>query len=169
MAGEMAFLYGTPTGVQGAVSRPLDSEVESIYLGATPPLAYGMVLVPEAGTGKYNTIAGTNVAGDIKGFLTRSVPNISSGLDNTFSANTPNASEVNGRLTRGYIHAKCTVGTPVKGGIVYVRIVATTGTAVGDIEATADATAANQLVIPSCEWAANGKDANNIAEIRYTI
>lgn len=163
----MAFTYGVPAGVAGSVSRPLDSEIESVYLGATPPTAYGTVLVPESGTGKYIAIAGSNVAGDIKGFLARSVPNISGGIDNTFTANTPNVTALQGRLTRGYMRVACTVGTPVKGGIVYVRIVAATGKVIGDLEATSDTI--NSLAITGAEWALNGKDANNIAEIRYTI
>ena len=137
MAGEMAFTYGVPAGVAGSVSRPLDSEVETIYLGSTPPTAYGAVLV-EDGAGKYIAISGSNVAADIQGFLARSVPNISGGIDNTFSANTPNATYLQGRLTRGYMRVTCTQGTPVKGGIVYVRAVADTGKLVGDIEASSD-------------------------------
>lgn len=146
MAGEMAFLYGTPAGVAGSVSRPLDSEVESIELGATPPTAYGVVLVAESGTGKFNAVANTNVQSDFKGFLVRSVPNISGGIDNTFSSGTPNASYFQGRLTRGYLKAVCTQGTPVKSGAVYVRLVAATGKLVGDLEATADVTVAGGVI-----------------------
>ena len=165
---EMAFLYGTPAGVAGSVSRPLDSEVESIELGATPPTQYGSVLIMESGsTGKYVTVTGATVAADIKGFLVRSVPNISGGIDNTFSSGTPNASYFQGRLTRGYVKVACTVGTPVKGGIVYVRVVATTGKLVGDLEASSDTT--NSVIVTGAEWAINGKDGNNVTEIRYTI
>jgi hypothetical protein len=168
MAGEMAFLYGMPAGVAGSVSRPLDSQTESILLGATPPTAYGSVLVMESGsTGKYVAIVGTNVAADIKGFLVRSVPSISGGIDNTFAANTINTTYLQSRLTRGYLKVACTQGTPVKGGLAYVRIVVGSGKAIGDIEAVADG--ANSLVIPGAEWALNGKDGNNIAELRYTI
>jgi hypothetical protein len=65
------------------------------------------------------------------------------------------------------VKVACTQGTPVKGGLAYVRIVVGSGKAIGDIEATADG--ANSLVIPGAEWALNGKDGNNIAELRYTI
>ena len=166
MAGEMAFTYGVPAGIAGSVSRPLDSEVETIYLGETPPTAYGSALV-EDGAGKYIAIAGSNVGADIQGILTRSVPNISGGIDNTFTANTPNATYLNGRLTRGYIRVVCTQGSPVKGGVVYCRIVAATGKAIGDFEATSDST--NSVVVPNAEWALNGKDANNVTELRYSI
>lgn len=167
MAGEMAFLYGTPAGVAGSVSRPLDSQVESIELGATPPTAYGTCLIAESGTGKFNKVTGSTVAADIKGFLVRSVPNISGGIDNTFASGTPNASYFQGRLIRGYVKVTCTVGTPVKSGTVYVRVVAATGKAIGDIEATADGS--NNIAITGAEWALNGKDGNNVAEIRYSI
>jgi hypothetical protein len=168
MAGEMAFLYGMPAGVAGSISRPLDSETESILLGATPPSAYGTVLVMESGnTGKYVAITGSNTAADIKGFLVRSVPSISGAINNTFNSNTPNPTYAQSRLTRGYIKVACTQGTPVNGGVVYVRIVAAAGKNIGDIEATADDT--NNIAIPGAEWAANGKDANNVAEVRYTI
>lgn len=145
MAGEMAFLYGTPAGVAGSISRPLDSEVESVYLGATPPTAYGTVLVGD-GAGKYIAIAGSNVQSDIKGFLARSVPNISGGIDNTFTANTPNATYIQGRMYRGYMRVTCTQGTPVKGGAVYVRTVADTGKLVGDLESVSDVSVAGGVI-----------------------
>jgi hypothetical protein len=166
MAGEMAFLYNTPAGVAGSVSRPLDSRTDPIELGATPPTAYGTVLVAESGTGKFIAITGTNVATDIHGILVRSVPNISGAIDNSFASDTPNAAYLQNRLIDGYTRVVCTQGTPVKSGTVYVRIVATTGKNVGDIEAVSDST--NSVVIPNCEFAVNGKDGNNITEIYYS-
>jgi hypothetical protein len=168
MANEMAFLYGTPAGVAGSISRPLDSFVEPIQLGATPPTAFGSVLVMEGGnTGKFVAITGSNTATDIKGFLVRTAPRVAPTVDGSFAENAPNPAYFQGRLIRGYIKVACTQGTPVKGAPVYVRIVAATGKNIGDIEAVADGS--NNLAILWAEWATNGKDGNNIAEINYSI
>ena len=244
----MAFQYATPAGVTGSVSRPLESFVDTVEMNSsTPFLAYGQFGTFD-NTGKFIPVTGSTVATQLDGLLVRSVPSIAGNLTATFNQFTPSTDYVQGRMTRGYANVACTVGTPVKGGSVYVRIVANGAKAVGDIEATADVgavgaagtntgdgtigtvsatSAANagvykitmltattfevvnplndrlgegatgtayssdgvtftitvggtpmvagdsftvtvtdgNILVPKCEWASNGKDANNVAEI----
>jgi len=63
---------------------------------------------------------------------------------------------------RGSISVICSAGTPVLGGPVYVRVVAGTGTNIGDIEATADGT--NNVQLTNAQWG-GAADANGVAEL----
>lgn len=63
---------------------------------------------------------------------------------------------------RGSINVICKVGTPVLGGKVYVRIVAATGKAIGDFEASADST--NSIELTNAQWGGS-PDANGVAEL----
>lgn len=166
MASVMAFPYGVPGGVVGSVSRQLESNVDTVLLGEAFT-NYGKICVYNGTDGKVYNVSGTTTAADCKGLLVRSVPMQSGSLTSTFNQATPNTDYPQGRLTRGYANVICTVGTPVKGGAVYVRTVAATGKAIGDIEATNDT--GKNIVIPNAEWAANGKDANSIGEIFVKI
>ena len=158
----MAFTFNTPAGIAGSVTRPLDSSVESVQLNsATSFGAFGMFGIFVDGL--FVPVVTSSVGTDVKGLLVRSVPSIAGNLTATFNQAVPNADYVQGRLTRGYANVICTIGTPVKGGAVYVRTVAATGKAIGDIEATSDTN--KNVIVPNCEFATSGKDANNIAEI----
>jgi len=158
----MAFVYGTPAGVVGSVSRPLETFVDTVTIDSSFT-NYGEFGSFDATTGVFKNVSGSTTAVD--GLLVRSVPNITGTLAAQFNQTVPNAVYVQGRMTRGYAKVLCTVGTPVRGGVVYVRVVADTGKAIGDIEATVDATPAHQIVVANAEWAVNGKDASNIAEL----
>ncbi len=157
----MAFTYGTPAGITGSVSRPLESFVDTVEMNSsTPFLVYGAFGSFDA-SGYFVPVTGSTTAVD--GLLVRSAPSITGSLNAGFNATVPNADYVQGRMVRGYAKVACTVGTPVKGGAVYVRTVAATGKAIGDIEATADS--GKQITVTNAEWAVNGKDGNNVAEI----
>lgn len=158
----MAFTYGTPAGVVGSVSRPLETFVDTVEIDSSFT-NYGQFGSFNTSTGIFTFVTGSTTAVD--GLLVRSVPNITGSLAAQFNQTVPNSAYVQGRMTRGYAKVTCTVGTPVKGGVVYVRVVADTGKNIGDIEATQDATPAHQIVVANAEWATNGKDASNIAEL----
>jgi hypothetical protein len=156
-----AYLYNAPAGVPGTVTRLQDSVVEPVLLGA----AFSAFGVPFKfnGSGKAIPIAASDAATVFKGILTRSVPSISGNTTETFAGGIPNQEASQGGLRRGFVNVLCTIGTPVKGGIVYMRVVADTGKAVGDLEATADGS--NNVALTGVEWAVNGKDADNITEL----
>jgi len=158
-----AYLYNAPSGVPGDVTRKQESNVEPIILGEAFD-HFGRPYKLDATTGKAMMIDAGDAATVFDGILSRSVPQISGNDSQGLNDAIPNADSVNGGLVRGYINVICTVGTPVRGGIVYMRVQTDTGKEIGDFEATSDTT--NSVALVGVEWASNGKDASGIAEIR---
>lgn len=141
----VAYILNAPGGVAGDITRPDNTVVEPIMLaGSGAPTVFGCPI--KLSTGKAAAFAGNETAADFAGFLARSVPAISGSVNSGFADGTPNASFPQNLVTRGYLNVLCTVGTPVRGGKVYARVVADTGKAVGDIEATADVTVAGGTI-----------------------
>lgn len=158
-----AFLYRAPSGVAGDITRQLDTVVESGLLNAAKaPAAFGAPV--KITNGKFEKIESGDDAADFFGILSRIAPSIAGDTAQTFASGTPNAESVQGIVRAGYVNVVCTVGTPVRGGAVYMRVVAATGKAIGDLEATADST--NSVALTGVTWAVDGKDASNVAEIR---
>ncbi len=158
-----SILKYAPVGVPGDVTRLQESNVEAVMQGSQfsgfgAPCKYD-------GAGKVIPFVGGEVGADFVGFLTRMVPSISGNMNQGFSDTTPWLLAVQGLLVRGYCVVECKIGTPVRGGIVYARIVAAGGKLIGDIEATADGV--NSIALPNVEFSVNGKDASGFAEIRY--
>lgn len=156
-----SYLFNAPAGVPGDVTRYGVSLVDSVVLGAAFS-AFGLPFKYN-GSGQAIPIAASDTAAVFKGIITRSVPSISGNMNQGLNDAIPNQESVQGALLKGYCNVLCKVGTPVKGGIVYMRVVADTGKLVGDFEATSDGT--NSVALPGVEWAVGGKDATNIAEI----
>lgn len=157
-----SYLYNAPSGVPGDVTRLQESVVEPIILGEAFT-AFGKPFKFSASTGKAMNIASGDAATVIAGIVTRSVPSISGNNTQGFNDAIPNIESPNGGLRKGFCNVICTVGTPVKGQPVYVRITADTGKLVGDIETAADS--AKCVAIPGAEFASNGKDADSVCEI----
>lgn len=158
-----AFLYRAPSGVAGDVTRQQDTVVESGLLNASAaPTAFGAPL--KIVSGKFEKIASGDDAADFAGILSRVAPSIAGDTAETFASGTPNVESVQGIVVAGYVNVKCTVGTPVRGGAVYMRVVAASGKAIGDLEASSDST--NSVALTGVTWAVDGKDASNVAEIR---
>lgn len=157
-----AYLYNAPAGVPGTVTRVLDSQVEPVLLGEAFT-AFGKPFKFDASTGKAINIDASDAASVFKGIIVRSVPSMSSASGQSFADGAPTEDAPQGGLREGYVNVLCTVGTPVKGGIVYMRVVADTGKAVGDLEASSDSS--NSVVLVGVEWAVNGKDADSITEL----
>ena len=150
-------LFTAPAGVPGDITRQQASQIESgLFNVANAPSAYGAPV--KLVSGKFEKIASGDAAAVFVGVLTRVAPSLSN------ADGTPKAGDVHGIMRRGYVNVLCTIGTPVKGGIVYMRVTAATGKLVGDFEATADSTL--NVVLPRVTWAVDGKDASNVAEIR---
>ena len=153
----VALLFTAPAGVPGDITRQQASQIESgLFNVANAPTAFGAPV--KLVSGKFEKIAASDAATVFVGVLTRVAPSMSN------QDGSPVASAVHGIMRKGYINVLCTIGTPVKGGIVYMRVTAATGKAVGDFEATADG--ANNVALTRATWAVDGKDANNVAEIR---
>lgn len=162
-----SYLFQAPNGVAGDLSRTDESNVEPAMLKAVSAVfaqAFGIPMAYVAGG--ISQWGGSNVAADFAGILVRAVPAISGGLVETFAGGIPNPLVPNSLCVRGYVNVLCPTGTPARGGIVYIRVIAAGGKNVGDLEATADGSNNVALSLTQASWATDGKDANNNAEIR---
>lgn len=158
-----SYTYRMPSGVAGSVTRPLDTSVESVFLNPSKPvLAFGAPV--KLVSGKAEPFAVGDDAADFYGILSRVAPSASGSTAQLFTSGVPNTDSVQGLVTRGYVNVTCTVGTPVRGGVVYVRVVAATDKAIGDFEATSDTI--NSVALTNAVWAVDGKDGANNTEIR---
>lgn len=164
-----SFLYAYPGAVAGSVTRPDETNVEPAMLIAASTVfaqAFGIPMKFVAG-GIQQFNGGAEAAADFAGVLVREVPSISGSTAQGFDDNIPNPDQVQGLAVRGYIAVKAVVGTPARGGAVYVQIIANGGVAVGAFRATADG--GNTILLTNAQWAADGKDADNNAEIRIAL
>lgn len=168
-----AYTFSAPTGIAGAITRPDESVVEPAQLfpvSTTYPSSYGIGMkYTTGGIQAFNT--GSEAATAFAGVLVREVPSISGLVADDTTANgtgSPWANNVPaGLCTRGYINVLCVYGTPTRGGTVYLRIVATSNNeTVGTFDATSDSSNNVALTATQAEWASDGKDANNNAELR---
>lgn len=165
-----AYLKQAPTGVPGDITRPDETTVEPAMLIAVSGVyaqAFGIPMkYVTGGIQQFN--GGAEAAAAFAGVLVREVPAMSGSFasDATLDGTVPNPEQVHGLAVRGYINVKCSVGTPVRGGTVYVRIVAATGKLVGDFEASSDGGNSVALTATQATWASDGKDADNNAELR---
>jgi hypothetical protein len=158
-----SFLYRAPSGVAGDVTRPDNTIVEPGLLNAAQaPTAFGAPV--KVVNGKFEKIAASDTAAVFYGILSRIAPSIAGDTAQTFADGTPNVESVQGIVRKGYVNVLCKQGTPARGGQVFMRVVAATGKAVGDLEATADG--ANSVALSGVTWAVDGKDASNVTEIR---
>lgn len=161
-----SYLYSSPAGIPGAITRRLETTVEPGFLAAPLPLAFGVPLKVIAG-GKFAAFEAADTAADFYGVLVRSAPSISGSTAEGFEDSVPNADYAQGIATRGYVNVACVTGTPTRGGAVYVRVANPgVGQAIGDWEADADG--ADNVLLPDVIWAVEGKDADNNAEIRVS-
>ena len=70
-------------------------------------------------------------------------------------------------ISQGAVSVVCNVGTPTVNGSVYLRVKANEAIedgVVGGLEAAADST--NTVELTNVRWTSDGKDENNVAEIR---
>ena len=149
----------TSAGRAGALSRVQDqpSAIEPARLSPTKaPSFFGQAL-------KYNGVSKVFEkfeAGDtVEKFQGILIEKVSQEPVTANDYTTPNPSTTHSIVIgTAYLFVKCNVGTPVRGGLVYLR------PATNVFEATADGV--NNFVVPNLRWAVDGKDSNSIAEIR---
>ncbi len=162
-----AYLYSAPAGVPGDITRVDETNVEPARLIAssgTYAQAFGIPV--KYATGGIQQFTGGEAATAFAGVLIREVPSISGNTLQGFDDTVPNPNQINGFSPRGYVSVKCKQGTPARGGVVYVRVVADTGKLIGDFEAVSDTSLSVALTATQASWATDGKDANNNAELR---
>jgi len=162
-----AYLYNAPAGVPGDITRTDETNVEPAMLiaqSSTFAQAFGIPM--KYVTGGIAQFVGGESASDFAGVLVREVPGISGSTAQGLNDNVPFPDQVQGLAVRGYVAVKCTQGTPARGGIVYVRVIADTGKAIGDFEAVSDTSKSVALSSTQASWASDGKDADNNTELR---
>lgn len=136
-----SYLYRAPSGVAGDVTRVNDTVVvQGLLDSAKVPAAFGLPVKIVAG--KVTKIEAGDTAADFYGVICRIAPAISGSTDETYNGGVPNADAINSIAVRGFVNVLCKIGTPAEAGAVYMRVVADTGKAVGDLEATSDVAAA---------------------------
>lgn len=161
-----AYLKNPPAGIPGDVTRPGESNVEPAKLVAASSVyaqAFGIPVKYVAG-GIQQFNGGAEVAADFAGILVREVPSESGNLNSGFTDTIPNPTAIQGLLVRGYAAVKCVAGTPARGTLVYIQIVANGGVAVGAFRATSDSS--NTIQTTNLTWDADGKDTDNNATVR---
>ncbi len=161
-----AYLYQAPAGIPGDVTRVDETNVEPAMLVPVSTVyaqAFGIPMKYVAGG--ISQFASGDVAANFAGVLVREVPGISGTTAQGLTDNVPFPSVPQGLAVRGYINVKCVLGTPARGGVVYIRVVASSGHAIGDFDATSDADNV-ALSATQAEWAVDGKDADGNAELR---
>ena len=165
----VAYLREVPVGVPGTVidyvrtivdSGQYDPDLMPAAYGAPVKLVAGLVAAIESG----------DAATDFYGILARSNPGSSGDPSfNGFGAGVPVATQIPsvviGPVGGGRILVNCTIGTPVKGGIVYMRVTEDLPALVGDLEANADGSA--NVALTSVVWGLNGKDTDGTAQVLF--
>ena len=164
----VAYLFSAPNGVAGDVTRADETNVEPAMLIAhsgTFAQAFGIPMKYVAGG--IQQFSGGETAPDFAGVLVREVPSISGNTNAGFTDNIPNPPQVQGFAVRGYVSVLCKFGTPARGGVVYVQVTANAGAVPGDFRADGtDSGNAVALTAAQAEWASDGKDSDNNAELR---
>jgi hypothetical protein len=183
-ARDVAYTFSAPNGVPGDITRPDMSNIEPAMLvpvGSSPPVyaqSFGIPVKYAVGSGVPNGVqqfnGGAETAPSFAGVLIREVPQQAAIGDlGTFSGSSPNPLQPQGLCVRGYCSVLCYVGTPARGGTVYVQIVADNsgpgGSAVPVGAFRADGTDGGNaiaLTATQAEWASDGVDAFGNAELR---
>ena len=161
-----AYLKQAPNGIPGDVTRVDETNVEPAMLVAASGVyaqAFGIPMKYVAG-GIQQFNGGAETAASFAGVLVREVPSIAGNLSVSYSDNIPYSAVPQGLAVRGYVAVLCAAGTPARGALVYVQIVANGGVAVGSFRATSDST--NTIQLANTTWAVDGVDASGNAEIR---
>lgn len=166
---DISYLFQAPNGVPGDITRTDESNVEPAMLVANSgvfPAAYGIPMKYVAGG--IQQFSGSETAPVFAGVLIREVPAIASSIaaDASFGG-APLPQVPVGLCVRGYVSVVCAVGTPARGGVVYVQVTANAGIAVGAFRADGtDSGNAVALTAAQAEWASDGVDAFLNAELR---
>lgn len=165
-----AYLFNAPAGFPGGVSRPDEVNIEPAMLVAVSTVFAQGFGIPmkyvSGGIQQFN--GGAEAAADFAGTLVREVPGIGTLASDAdiSSGGVPNSDLPQGLMVRGYMMVKCWVGTPARGGAVYVQIITSGGVPVGGFRTTSDGGNSILLTPAQAEWATDGVDANLLAELR---
>lgn len=165
---DVAFNFRMPGGFAGTVNRTHPASIEPCLADPTsPPAFFGQaVKVVSASQGVAGIGAGDSALTDIYGVSVRPFPTqqMTGGPAAAFGNGVPSSIQPVDILKSGYIMVPV-VGTPVKGGAVFVWAAASSGSHVaGGFEAAA--TGGSTIALPQNSYSFNGgPDANGICEL----
>lgn len=162
-----SYLLKAPSGIPGDITRTDETNVEPAkFAEAYVPPTFGFPVIFVSGAPR--KFASGSVAADFQGVLVREVPGIAASSASDALANAaPWFEQVLGVAVRGYVNVKCSVGTPARGGVVYVQSVANGGINPGEFRADGtDSGNAVALSSTQAEWASDGVDTDLNAELR---
>lgn len=170
----VSYLYQSPSGVPGDITRPRDTTVEPVMLVSPYPANYGKPMKYAAGSNGapegVTQMAASDTAAVFCGVLARAVPGISGSSSNeSFDTFEPNPNEPQQLVTRGYVCVWVQAGTPVRGAQACVVVTASSGHVVGEFEVGTNGgnnVALTGTVVGNVTWASDGVDANGYGEIR---
>jgi len=133
-------------GLAGSISRQDNANVvEAVTMDSTKPVTqFGDPC--KIVSGQIEAIEASDTASDFFGIVARVAPTIAGDTGASFNSATPSSDYAQSVVRKGYVNVACTVGTPAKGGAVYMRVQTDTGKALGDLEATKDASVAGGTI-----------------------
>lgn len=165
-----AYTYAAPAGIAGdsvAADGVRNETAMLVAASGNYPSQFGLAMkYVTGGIQQFN--GGAETKADLAGILVRGVPTEGSTVAQDLSyGGGPNGAMAQSLGVEGLYNVLCVYGTPARGGTVYVRIISTSNnTLVGSFDATSDTSNSIALDANQAIWAADGKDANNVAVIR---
>jgi hypothetical protein len=169
----VSYLYTSPSGIPGDVTRVDDTNIEPVTLVSPFPTNYGLPMKYVAGGGTLPTGVTPMVAADAAavfcGVLTRQAPAISgSNTNESFYTDEPNSLQIQGLCVRGYVTVQVNAGTPVRGTVVGFVQTASAGHPAGvfEVATTGNNVPLSGTLVGDVTWAADGVDVNGFGEIR---
>jgi hypothetical protein len=170
-----AFLFRAGSGTPGDITKPLNSVIETGFLYKpnidTPvPTKFGAIVFPFQNTNLQSEFSiaqsiGSTPGASYYGILVRMAPSSAGSLDQSFGTGVPNVNNPQGIGVKGYFNVtvKPDIFSVVRGGQVYIRLVAVPGKDIGDLEPFLTVGESEEL--PGVFWSVDGYDANNVTEI----
>ena len=165
------FLNRAPAGFIGAITRPLDTVVESAMMNPDPdkvPEAFGDAV--KMVDGKLERMATGDTGDKVYGVLARTTPSIAGDMGQSFASAKPNPLQLQSVVVKGYVNVACkTGGQPVRGTPAFIRINASASGVEYPGMWSAKKSSNNFSEVPGSIWADTGKDGSLIAELRLGI
>lgn len=154
-------------GVPGHISRPQVSVIETGVIDPDKaPQAFGVPVKIVGGKIQLWEAADTSAEKfyGVLGLTSPGTPGSMLDADNKFETGVPNVKQTQNLLVQGYANVICAIGTPARGGDVYVRYKVVSGKKIGDFEATS--ASGENVKLTGVEWAVDGVDSAKVTELR---
>lgn len=166
-----AFLERAPAGFPGAITRPLDTVVESAMMNPDPdkvPERFGDAV--KMVNGKLERMGDGDTGDKVYGILARTTPSVAGDMGQTFADAKPNPLQLQGVVVKGYVNVACkSGGQPVRGTPAFIRTNYNGTQTEYPGMFSAKKSSNNFSEVPGGIWSDDGKDGDLIAELRLGI